>query len=259
MVSDNLTQEFVRISQRYVNEELSQILSEVWNKISIILGGSICFGGADKFSDIDLFVIASGDELKKSLPINTQYENKRMGVDTGYSWQEMEGYLKSPPTDAESLFGTIQKAIILHDPDNRYKVIQEKINQYLPDDFWKKKLLKKWFDVFYTSDNGVLKALKREDPITTQIWKGELLQAIMELTFLLNRQYIPSKKWLYLNFCELPVLAKELEAYLKKIIEITNAEDMAATSRAIWDIFNLFIKEKKLLPPEVVDKPWKFV
>lgn len=259
MVNANLTQELIQLSQQYVDAELSQILSTVWDKVSVVLGGSICFGGADKFSDLDLFVIASTGELKKLLPVSTQYKNQRLGVEIGYSWDEIDGYLNTLPANADSLFGEIQHSITLHDPGNRYKTVQERLNQYLPDDFWKAKLLKKLFGIFYTSENGLLKALKRNDPITAQIWEGELMQNIMELTFLLNREYVPSKKWLHLNFLKLPLLSGELEPYLKKIIEVSDIEEMERINKAVWDLFNQYIKEKNLLPTEVADKPWKFV
>lgn len=259
MVNKELKEEYIQISQQYVDEELSKKLSSMWDKISVVLGGSICFGGVDEFSDIDLFVSSSGDEIKKFLPITTEYAGKKLVVEIGYSWDEVQGFFENLPTNAESIFGGIQKAIILHDPSNRYRKIQERVNQYLPDDFWKNKILTKWFGVFYTSNNGVVKALKRNDSVTVQIWKGELLQDIMELTFLLNRQYLPSKKWLYLNFCELPVLSEELESHLKKVIKVENVQDMEEESKAVWGIINTFIKENKILSPEMADKPWKFI
>ena len=48
---------------------------------------------------------------------------------------------------------------------------------------------------------------------------------MMELTFLLNRQYIPPIKWIHRKFVELPLLSKEIEVRLQKIIEINNYED----------------------------------
>lgn len=255
--NNNLMNELIELCRNYVTEDLYKQLLENWNDISVILGGSVSYGEADEFSDLDLFVIAS--ENINTLPIDAQFNGKDIKVEGGYTWTQLEDFVRITPDDAETKFWGIQKAVLIHDPKDRYKKIQEKVNNYLPEDFWKQRVLKKWFSVFYCSRNGVRKALTRNDFITAGIWKGRLLEAIMELTFLINRQYIPPTKWLYKKFIELPILAKEVEPHLKAILEVQNIKEIEKEGKFIWDTYNTYLKENDLLSSEVADKPWQFV
>jgi predicted nucleotidyltransferase len=240
-----------------VTEDLSKQLNEYWNGIGVILGGSVSYGEVDEFSDLDLFVIAP--EKIDVLPIVAQFNNKDIRVEGGYTWSQLEEFIRIIPADAENRFYGIQKAIILHDYNNKYLKIQEKIGEYLPGSIWKERILHKWFSVFYCSRNGVRKALTRSDVIAAGIWKGKLVEAVLELTFLLNRQYIPPTKWLYKKFGELPILSKEIDPHIKIILEVDGAEEMEIEGKFIWKTYNTYIKENDILSAEMADKPWQFV
>jgi predicted nucleotidyltransferase len=255
-MSNDIGKQLIQLSHKYINEKLSKSLSDVWDDVGITLGGSVAYGEADEFSDIDLFVNSDND-LGDLLPINELYEGKDINVDTGYSWNQLEGYLESLPEDAESFFWGVQNALVLYDPNGRFQRIKEKIDQYLPDEIWQRKVLNRW-DLVYSSITSVKKALKREEQVIAQVWKGKLLQNMMELTFLLNRQYIPPIKWIHRKFVELPLLSKEIEVRLQKIIEINNYEDMKKEGQLVWNLFHTFIKENNVLPAEMVDKPWLY-
>lgn len=257
MSSNKLGDELTELCRTFVTKDLSKQLEKYWNDISVILGGSVSYGEADKLSDLDLFVVA--EESIDILPIDAKFNGKDIRVEGGYTWSQLDRFVHITPDDAETKFWGIQKAVILHDPKDRYKKIQEKVNNYLPEDFWKQRILKKWFSVFYCSRNGVRKALTRNDVITTGIWKGKLLEAIMELTFLLNRQYIPPTKWLYKKFIELPILANEVGLHLMKVLDVHNIEKFEEEGRFIWDTYNMYLKENTLLSTEMADKPWQFV
>lgn len=258
VVKTDINQTLLQISKKYVTEELSNKLASVWDSISIVLGGSVAYGEGDEHSDIDMFIVSANEAIKTILPISAEYEGKNVGVEFGYTWTQLDSYLKSPPADAEFIFWSVQNTVILHDPSGKFQGIQNAINGYFPEAVWKKFILKRWSSVFYCSKNGVRKALKREEFITAQIWKGKLLQAMMELVFLLNRQYIPPVKWMHRKFVGLPLLSADVETHLRRIIEIVHINEMDVEGQAIWDFFNTYIKENNLLPTEMADRPWLY-
>ncbi|EKD99806.1 MAG: hypothetical protein ACD_22C00171G0002 [uncultured bacterium] len=255
MTATDLNQEYILLSKKYVSEELSKKLSAVWDKVSIFIYGSVSYGLADGFSNANIEVIYPDNEFTETKSFFVRENKKEIKVDFS-PWSKYEGYITKPLQNAEYEYWVVQKAIILHDPSGRFHSIQGKINDYFPDNVWRDKIFGRWFDVAF---NWVKKALERNDGITTQVCKGKMVQAMLELTFLLNRQYIPPVKWLHGKFLELPILSKEIEPHLNKILEIEKAEDMETENQAIRDLIGGYIKEKELLPQDKTDKPWMYV
>jgi len=225
MATNNLTQELIRLSQKYVREVLSQKYAAIWDKTCVYLYGSVSYGEADESSNANLQVISSDEELNRNQPFFVQYEGRQIMVMFGYSWSQAEKYLIGLPVDDEAGLYGIHQAIVLHDPAGRFKKIQEKVNHYYPDKTWKDKLFKKWLSYFYAR-SGLKNSLIRNESIVVQIYKGKLLQEIMELTFILNRQYFPFAKWLHRKFLGLPLLSKEIEPHLHRIVEENKVDDL---------------------------------
>lgn len=217
--------------------------------------GSVSYGLADDLSNANIEVIYPDGEIEDTGTYFTELEGKEIKVDFS-SWSKYEKYLNESPKSTINTFWVIQKAVILHDPDDRFSKIQQQVNQYLPDYIWKEVVFSKWFGVAF---NGVKKAMRRNDTITAQILKGKMVQSILELTYLLNREYLPPVKWLHRKFLELPLISKEINPYIVKLLNTADLEDFEVQEKAIIAVFGRHLNEIKLLSREEIEKPWMFV
>ncbi|GAF76263.1 unnamed protein product, partial [marine sediment metagenome] len=92
---------------------------------------------------------------------------------------------------------------------------------YYPDAIWKKRIAD-W--CMYVSGRespyNLHRVSKREDDLTCTIYFGACIKRMMELCFMLNRQYAPYTKWLNVGFRRLP----DYGAQLAPIIDETMSE-----------------------------------
>jgi len=247
--------DLVQVSKKFVAEELQKKFGDIWNEICVFIYGSVSYGLADNFSNINLEVILPDNKFSKINSIITKKGGKEIKIDFS-RWSKYEEYFSTFPKNCVSSFWTIEKSIVLHDPSGRFQNIKEKVNKYFPEDIWKDKIFEKWFQVSF---NGIKKALERNEIITAQIDKGKMIQAVMELVFLLNRQYLPPIKWLHRLFLNLPHLSKEIEPHLNLILEIQDPDEFEKENRLVNEIIGRYLKSNNLLSNEKIEKPWMFV
>ncbi|OXM15901.1 DUF4037 domain-containing protein [Paenibacillus herberti] len=82
--------------------------------------------------------------------------------------------------------------------------------QYYTEDVWKKRLSHHIHELWRWNVQYVNRAAKRGDFVTAGVLWGRFAEHVMKVGFLLNREYAPYEKWLYVQFRKLPHLGQEL-------------------------------------------------
>jgi hypothetical protein len=215
-------------------------------------------GSHDEWSDLDATIYlddglwkARGGELQLALmhglPRFSRYsephcsfpENPHRWAVTGHpeicvhpvSWlldHASLGFLsreQDPPWEEvsfEALYA-IQNDVVLRDPHGTLRKLREAsaVEQY-PDWLWRKSLILRLADL-KGEPWDFEKAVRRDKIVEAQMVLGPLLQALLQIGFIIERSYFPWRKHLWAAFRQLP-LAEEVGHQL----------DTAATSPA-WD------------------------
>ncbi|WP_158301628.1 DUF4037 domain-containing protein [Paenibacillus mesophilus] len=113
---------------------------------------------------------------------------------------------------------------------------------YYPEDVWKKRLSHHLIEVWRWNVQYVKRSANRNDLVTAGLLWGRFAEHVMKVGFLLNREYAPYEKWLYVQFLKLPRLGEEIGNRIARgIREPTEIVDLTD------QIEDLLIKELKTL------------
>jgi hypothetical protein len=88
--------------------------------------------------------------------------------------------------------------------------------QYYPEDVWKKRLANQLNELWRWNIQYVKRAAKRGDLVTAGLLWGRFAEHAMKVGFLLNREYAPYEKWLYVQFRKLPLLGEEVGEWIAR-------------------------------------------
>ena len=82
--------------------------------------------------------------------------------------------------------------------------------KYYSEDVWKKRLSHHIQELWMWNIQYVKRAAIRGDIVTAGLLWGKFAEHVMKVGFLLNREYAPYEKWLYVQFRKLPHLGQEI-------------------------------------------------
>ncbi|MDQ0878905.1 hypothetical protein QFZ77_007564 [Paenibacillus sp. V4I3] len=82
--------------------------------------------------------------------------------------------------------------------------------QYYSEDVWKKRLSHHIYELWRWNIQYVKRSATRGDFVTAGLLWGRFAEHVMKVGFLLNREYAPYEKWLYVQFLKLPRLGQEI-------------------------------------------------
>jgi hypothetical protein len=88
---------------------------------------------------------------------------------------------------------------------------------YFPEDLRLKRMAARCMEIAQTGQYNHLRMAKREDWVTVQLILAHFTEAVLALTFLLNKVYQPYYKWGYRRLAELPLLGRELKDPLERL------------------------------------------
>jgi hypothetical protein len=95
---------------------------------------------------------------------------------------------------------------------------RREVLKYYPDVIWKKRLAD-WcmYACGRDAPYNLHRVSKRGDEITSTIYLGLCAKRMMELCFMLNRQYAPYTKWLNQSFRRLPKYGEEMAVLIDQV------------------------------------------
>lgn len=226
----------------------------------VLLTGSVATDYIDDLSDIDLQVVASA-ELCSCVGEACGFERFR-NVDVWWEWitlEELEEALKDWRDDID--LWVYSKAKILLDSENKIENVLSKYRHY-PEQIWLEKLYLYWFFATGCAPYDSGKAIQRGDLLTAQLYMSQAIEYYTALIFIINRSFIPYRKWRLKELNKLAYVPNNYENIIMKVLTVRNwTKHEFEEKQSI--LSNLAAELKMALqragvPQEKLENPWKF-
>lgn len=236
-------------------------LAEADGVLGVLLVGSSSIGYVDSSSDIDLEVFVTKESYGRMRRNREAYESFQ-GTDVTWEWmtlQELEDTLRDWRNDVD--LWVYSKSTILLDLGDKLKNLLAKYKRY-PDSIWLKKLFLYWYYATGNAPYDSGKAIQRKDLMTAQLYLAQAMEYYTALIFILNKNFIPYRKWRLRELKKLKYKPIGYTEMLRKIL--TTTKWTRQEFEAKQDIINALVSEleKKLLDAgiseEKLENPWKF-
>jgi hypothetical protein len=252
----------VRILLGEVAKEFVQLkLAKADGVSGVLLVGSSSVGYADSSSDIDLEVFVTKKSYNKMRRTCEAYESYR-GTDVSWEWmtlQELEDTLRDWTNDVD--LWVYSKSTILLDSGDKLKNLLAKYKQY-PKKIWLEKLFLYWYYATGNAPYDSGKAIQRKDFMIAQQYLTQATEYYTALIFILNRNFVPYRKWRLRELEKLKYSPTDYRHMLHKILTTTKWTKQEFEAKQ--EIINNLVSElkQKLFDSGVVteklENPWKF-
>lgn len=229
--------------------------------IGVLLVGSASFDCINGLSDIDLEVVATHELYSKVGRIYEGFEKFR-GVEVTWEWmtlEELEGQLKDWRDDMD--LWVYSRSKILYDPEHKVEGLLAQYRRYKKA-VWLEKLFLYWYLATANAPYDSGKAIQRGDLVTAQLHLVQAMEYYTSLVFILNKSFVPYRKWRLKELSKLAYKPRNYEENLRKILTVQKWSRKKLESKQ--DIVNELTKnlESKLLeagvPKAKLKDPWKF-
>ncbi|TET44753.1 DUF4037 domain-containing protein [candidate division TA06 bacterium] len=259
----------------YFEQTITPLIAEKYPKLasemSILIPGSYGLGIADEFSDLDAVIYLDdplwqthGGQLQLMLEHCPHSFAKTVGhpeICVHPSWWLLNGHYKEflenkadlpwEKVSIEDLY-ELQENLVLRDPHNIFDRLRHATApERFPDWLWKKLLilgLKKLDDDLVEYQQVV----RRHRMLESHTMLARVLEDLLHLGFILNKRYYPWQIHLQWAFGKLPVLASRVLLDLEIVISSPDWDKKLVSIRAIRDIYEEYIRQKKVLTPEIL-------
>jgi predicted nucleotidyltransferase len=228
--------------------------------VGVLLVGSSSIGCADGSSDIDLEVFVTKESYNSMRKAYGGYDSYR-GKDISWEWmtiEELEDALKDWKDDVD--LWVYSKSTILFDLDGQLAMLLGKYKRY-PKRVWLKKLFLYWYFATANAPYDSGKAIQRDDLITAQLCLTQAMEYYTSLIFILNKSFVPYRKWRLQELEKLRYKPKDYAEVLSRIL--TTVRWTKQEFEAKQSIINNLVSEleKKLfdsgIKKEKLENPWK--
>jgi predicted nucleotidyltransferase len=247
---------------REVAKDFVQLkLAKADGVLGVLLVGSSSVGYADRSSDIDLEVYVTKESFSRMKRTYGAYESFR-GTDISWEWmtlQELEDKLKDWKNDID--LWVYSKSTILLDKGGKLEELLARYKRY-PKKDWIDKLFLYWYYATGNAPYDSGKAIQRKDLTNAQLYLTQAIEYYTALIFILNKSFVPYKKWRLREMEKLKYRPIGYTQMLRKIL--TTTEWTKQEFEAKQEIISNLVSElkKKVLDCgvalEKLENPWKF-
>jgi predicted nucleotidyltransferase len=186
---------------RKVASELTSKLSSCDGVVGIVFVGGLVRGFVDRYSDLDVFVLASGrgDQLRKKLYTTSSLVARQFNVDIDMEVHNVEDFKRRAWSEIERW--EFSKAQIAFDPHAVLKrILEEKLK--LPEDYWVRRIVVsaeylKWYCCPPKEEVGIIAEswISRGDLLSAHYCLNYSVDLMLNLIFALNKEHLPPPKW----------------------------------------------------------------
>jgi hypothetical protein len=229
--------------------------------IGVLLVGSASLGYVDNLSDVDLEVIVTEKLYRRVRACPEAYEHYRE-VHISWEWmtfQEFASQLKGWKDDID--LWVYAKSKVLHDPKHKLQNFLSRYRRY-PKKIWLEKLFYYWYFATGCAPYDSGKAIQRGDLITAQLYLSQAMEYYTALIFILNRSFVPYRKWRLKELQNLPYKPRDYEEKLHKILTTTNwrEKEFLIKQNIIIELISDLKNElsRAGISKEMLENPWKF-
>lgn len=243
-------------------------------------GGSQCHGNDDEISrdhgwGPGFGVWLSGEIKERFDPRISNLLNELPKSYLGHSWaSENEARFACPIMDIDNFFKVkvgvsdaptkdtdwlkiteerlfeITHCQIFYDAPGELTKRIKAFQSYYSNDVWQNRLAKNLIELWRWGTQYVKRATRRGDVITAGLLWGRYAENAMKVGFLLNREYAPYEKWLYVQFKKLPEFGEEIGTLIRRGVEHPSEIEHVANQ-----IEELYIKKLFALGFETIEVP----
>ena len=259
-------------SINYFNNTIMPLIRErypdIFDEMSFYIHGSVGLGIDDEFSDVEA-CIHIPDELWKKRGGYLQIDLDKCLAETNLwkqggsiicvhplSWlyssdieKIISGEVDIPWSELsfESLFN-MQNDPIWHDPKDRYgKLCRMTTPDKMPEILWKKALLEK-LSTFFGGMHEIRRCVDRRHYLDAYIPLGETVKALLEIGFMVCRQYYPFRKHLTWAFNRLPSPILSLNSSFDFLSVSQNWHERLSIMETIYNFYRDYIISTSILP-----------
>jgi hypothetical protein len=259
-----------------IAEQYSDIVAEM----SILISGSVGLSIHDEDSDLDAIIYlddsiwqTQGGELQLMLlhqPPKFTTKNVLHPEICVHpiSWLLDGHYQKfleakeELPWDKVNLWSLyeIQENLILHDPHHLLHQLRAATKcERFPGWLWQKLLISKLYELLELDELGEFERVVSQDKILeAYIILGRALEGLLQLGFLIDRQYYPYRKHLRWAFEKLPIATRVL-ADIDTLISSLDWNAKVTSVKAIKETYKAYLHENNVVPAELLeDLSWAF-
>jgi len=257
---------FNNIIMPLIREKHSDILDEM----SFIIGGSVGLGIDDELSDLDAAIWLPDDiwkqngllqiNLDKCLAETNVWNPCGSGIQVyPLSWildDKGEKILAGGdvpwgkiPFDALYGLFVLHNQPIWHDPQDRLGRLQRlTAPDKMPEIQWKKKLLSKIKTFVSDGVHEIRRCVDRKHFLDAYIPLGDAVKALLEIGFIVCRQYYPYRKHLSWAFGKLPSPISDLRSHFDLLSVATDWQERLNIMETIYNFYRDYIISNELLP-----------
>ena len=263
-------------SIKYFNNIIMPLIREkytdIMDEMSFYIHGSVGLGIDDEFSDVEAIIHLPDDIWKKrggylqidldKLLLETNLWSQPCSIICVHplSWMinsnisEIEKILSSEidvpwsKLSFETLFN-IQNDPIWHDPKDRYgrlRIITTP--NKMPEILWKKALLEKINNFVGGGTQEIHRCIDRRHYLDAYIPFGDAVKALLEMGFMVCRQYYPYQKHLSWAFNRLPSPISDLKSSFDFLSVSANWQERLRIMETIYNFYRDYIISNNLLP-----------
>ena len=256
---------FNNIIMPLIREKYSDIL----NEINFIIHGSVGLGIDDELSDVEAIMYLP-DKVWKTRGGYLQIDLDKLLLETNL-WQQEGSILCVHPLswalngqgekiisgevdipwskiEIDTLFN-IQNDPIFYDPQGRMNKLREITAPIqMPDILWKKKLLEKIKTFVSDGIEEVKRCVDRKHYLDAYIPFGIAVEALLEIGFMVCRQYYPFRKHLSWAFNRLPSPISDLRSSFNLLSASTDWQERLNIMETIYNFYRDYIISNPLLP-----------
>jgi hypothetical protein len=183
--------------------------------VGILLRGSSVIGVRDKFVDLDFDLVVTDKFLSEAQPTSdaTSFE----GIEVCWDYKSVkviEAELRDWLGDTD--LWAYSGAKIMYDRTGKIKTLLNKYKQY-PESVRMEKMFSYFYHATAASPYNSDKAIQRGDYQTAQLFLTYAIELYTALLYLINRSFIPYRKW---RIYQLTGLSKKPSDYEEKISKV---------------------------------------
>jgi len=219
--------------------------------VGILLRGSSVIGVRDELVDLDFDLIVRREFLEETQPTSdaTCFE----GIEVCWSYKSLEmieAELHDWTRDTD--LWAYSTANILYDQTGRIKNLLETYKQY-PEPIRLEKMFSYFYHATAASPYNSDRAIKRQDYSTAQLFMINAMELYTALLFLINKSFIPYRKW---RIRQLALLQRKPSEYKQRILKVifnkgSHSEEMLLNKQSI--VIGIMNEIKSMLLEEGVD------
>ena len=261
-------------SMNYFNSVIMPLIknkhSDILSEASMMILGSVGLGIDDELSDVEAVIYLPDEIWKHSgmLQINLDKcvletnlwkqggsiicvhplswlldgKGEKILADGVVPWEELS---------FDSLNGlfVLHNQPIWHDPQDRIGRLRKlTAPSEMPELFWKKALLEKIKTFVSDGIHEVHKCVNRKHYLDAFIPFGDAVKALLEIGFVVCRQYYPFRKHLSWAFSRLSLPIAELNPYFDSLSVAADWQERLSIMEAIFNFYREYIISNVLLP-----------